>query len=349
VTNVLLAAIDFGTLATGGLDAASTLVQQSYESMWTQALSGAVYSTVTTYASGIAAFTISVWTVQFYSAMSEGSPKPIAKNLVLAIFIAVMLANGGQAMASSTLGMRDIFRAGNRVVLKGFASGNDFSQKISELKAYSDYSAQAQKLAEECYALTDTARDTCYAQNKAKADALIASVNLPAEWAKSLGGGVNQLFTDPLKAVTTAATTSVNKVTYALQTPTMLVVEGLMFVMAGAFQHLVEVSMLTTAMLAPIALANSFLSPDKPAIIPWFAAMFGVAFTRFCLNIITGLTAEFAITAGPENGTLTPAITFGLLGPILAFALGSGGGMAVFGALTSVAQTSISFAIGKIK
>jgi hypothetical protein len=340
---------------TSGTAAASQLVEKAYDTVWDIAVNpkNGVYAAVTTYATGILALTVMLWSVNFYSELSEGSPKPIAKNLLVLILVTTMLANSGQGMANFTLGMRDFFRGGNTMVMKAVLLGNDFSKTITSLQGYTTYTDQAKKLAEECYTLSGEARNSCYKENRIKAEALLKSVDLPKEWAISFGNNLNSFFKDPLgttvDGVKSTVSKTYNNVVNTIYTPIMAVVELLMYFMAAAFQQLVEMSLIVTAMLAPIALAQSVLSPDKPAIIAWFSSFFGVILVRFCLNIITALTATMASTAGPENGTLPAAVIFGLLGPLLAFAMGTGGGMAVFNSLTSLASTGVSFAIGKIK
>ncbi|AFZ21981.1 hypothetical protein [Allocoleopsis franciscana] len=107
-----------------------------------------------------------------------------------------------------------------------------------------------------------------------------------------------------------------------------------------AFQWLVEVSLLLTALLGPLAVGGSLLPVGQKAIFAWLTGFFSVGMVKLCFNIIAGLVASLIVNAGSVDSTII-AFAVGLLSPILAMALAAGGGMAIFSSLSNIATSGL--------
>ncbi|MCT7997474.1 hypothetical protein [Laspinema olomoucense] len=121
-----------------------------------------------------------------------------------------------------------------------------------------------------------------------------------------------------------------------------IAVKGLLISLSIAFQWIVEISWLLTALLGPLAVGGSLLPVGQKAIWAWLSGFFSVAMVKLSFNIISGLVATLIVKA-EQNDPLIFAFAVGLLSPILAVILASGAGMAVFNSLSSLAKFGLEY------
>jgi hypothetical protein len=114
------------------------------------------------------------------------------------------------------------------------------------------------------------------------------------------------------------------------------VTRGLLMALHIAFQWLIEASLLLTATLGPLAVGGSLLPVGAKPLFAWLTGFFSLAIAKLSFNILSGLVSLAVLNAGDSHPLIAPFF-LGLLAPILSLALASGGGMTVFGALTSTA------------
>ena len=114
------------------------------------------------------------------------------------------------------------------------------------------------------------------------------------------------------------------------------VTRGILMALYIAFQWLIEASTLLTATLGPLAVGGSLLPVGSKPLFAWLTGFFSLAIAKLSFNILSGLVSLAVLNAGDAHPLIAPFF-LGLLAPILSLALASGGGMAVFGALTSTA------------
>ncbi|PZD70576.1 hypothetical protein C1752_10583 [Acaryochloris thomasi RCC1774] len=108
----------------------------------------------------------------------------------------------------------------------------------------------------------------------------------------------------------------------------------------SAAQMLIELVLFLTAMLLPLAVARSISEGFDP-LLGWFMKMLEFAMVKFFLTILIGLASIIYLDAGGVGGALWFPMLTGILSPILAFSLASGGGssivQSVLGAVGAVA------------
>jgi hypothetical protein len=96
-----------------------------------------------------------------------------------------------------------------------------------------------------------------------------------------------------------------------------------------AFSNTIEVSMLLTAMIAPLAMGGSLVPKGEPAIFAWCAAMFSVALAKIIYNSIVCIVASVLVNAGGGD-----SLWFGTFltdnAPQLTSVLAGGGGVSLF-------------------
>ena len=101
-----------------------------------------------------------------------------------------------------------------------------------------------------------------------------------------------------------------------------------------AFVNLIQISLLLTGLMGPIAVAASLLPFGGKPIFAWLTGFLSLGFAQICYNIIVGLAAVVILNANiyDTNGFL---VLSAILAPALALALSAGGGLAIFNIMLS--------------
>lgn len=112
------------------------------------------------------------------------------------------------------------------------------------------------------------------------------------------------------------------------------VVQVVLLAFQWAFANVLEISMLLTGLMGPLAVAGSLLPFGPKSIFTWIIGFFSLGMAQISYNIIVGMCAVVIVNADitDVNGFL---VIVGLLGPALALAIATGGGISVFNVITS--------------
>lgn len=112
------------------------------------------------------------------------------------------------------------------------------------------------------------------------------------------------------------------------------VVSTVLLAFQWAFANILQISMLLTGLIGPLAVAGSLLPFGNKSIYTWVIGFFSLGMAQISYNIIVGMCAVVIVNADitDVNGFL---VIVGLLGPALALAIATGGGMSVFNVITS--------------
>jgi hypothetical protein len=117
-------------------------------------------------------------------------------------------------------------------------------------------------------------------------------------------------------------------------TTTRAIIHAFLMAFQWGFVNLVQISMLLTALVGPIAVAASLLPFGGKPIFAWLTGFFSLGFIQIMYNIIVGLAAVVILNANTfdTNGFL---VLIAILAPALAIALATGGGLAIFNIMLS--------------
>ena len=121
-------------------------------------------------------------------------------------------------------------------------------------------------------------------------------------------------------------------------------VQTLLLAFQWAFANILEISMLLTALMGPIAVAGSLLPFDTKSIFAWLIGFFSLGMAQISYNIIVGLCAEVIVKSDitDVNGFL---VIVGLLAsPCLS---DRGGGMSVFNIISSSSASAVALLVTK--
>ena len=114
-------------------------------------------------------------------------------------------------------------------------------------------------------------------------------------------------------------------------------ITSLLLALNNAYQWGLELSLLLTALMGPLAVGGSLLPIGSRAIVAWLTGFFTVGLAKLSFNIILGLAGQLIATAEASQPMIFLAF-IGIVAPFLATGIASGGGMATFTQLSNGAR-----------
>lgn len=359
-----LAQLDAGDTAgatLAGGEVVSQAISDSFDQMWNEVLTGELYGIINNLGILFALLTLGFWCFQLYRKLDQPDARGGVTDLIFPIVVIVFMANGGQNLANLTLTMRGVINGVNTQVVETVGANIDFQSSLDNLSGYSSARGQVSQVANQCNGITKNEElQLCLEDARAKADTLIQSYRSsnPAEaWVNDiqgladqigllggLAGGVGGAVSGGLEGGVSGA---LNGAISGFAAPLLMVAEAVIIAFQGAFQYAIEVAMIVTGLMGPIALGLSFLPLGAKPIYAWLTGFWSLGICKLSLNLITGLVATSVQAAGPTNAdTLVNAIAIGILSPILALGLAAGGGKAIFDGFMAAGQTAVGAATG---
>lgn len=320
-------------------DAATNALSAIWDDLWNRALTGTIYQTLVTVGSTIAVICLLFWLYKFYESVSgRGAPSDWTE-IITPLLVIILLSGQGAMLRDVTIGLRGYINQTNETMLASVGEGIRMERALNALADYSTMQSQIGSLRRACDSFTDTEQlQSCFTEQRMRADELLSqarSRDMRPDWLEAIQNSVADNFNEGLGEGLVETASSI------VAAPFMLMVEVFMVAMQGAFQYLVEVSMLLTALVGPIALGASLMPVGAKPFYAWITAFFSLGMVKMALNIISGLVATAIESNGPAGSNLVAAIALGFLSPVLAFSLAAGGGMATFNAICAASSSAI--------
>lgn len=334
----------------------SEAIAAAWDNTWQVALSGGLYHVLNNFGIFIAAGSLALWTLHFARRWLEDEANGfgVFQELIYPIIVILLLTNGGSNLASLSLGMRNIINTVNNQVLEVVAQDIDLEQTMAELSDYASAVNNLAVLRGQCNTITQNDKLTKCLSAQAEAAKGVLSVyqkqHPGTPLFQKLSSKVQVAAKDPGAALQSAAAgtgeaaqgVAIKTVNIALS-PILAVVEIFMVALQAAFQQLIEVSLLLTALMGPIAVGASLLPFGAKPVYAWLTAFWSLGLLKLAYNVMCGLTAISIYKIGGDE-TLASAIFFGLLSPILAIAMAAGGGTAIFNGILAAATAATGLA-----
>jgi hypothetical protein len=337
----------------GGAEVISNNVSQAWDRTWDIALSGGLYGAINNIGIFLAAGALVFWLLDFVRKWLSDEVNGVwaLQDLIWPVIIILFTANNGALLAGFSRGFRDTLNDFNLQVVRVVAKEQDLEKTLNELGAYAVIDAKLVTARGQCNTITDNKRLTqCLdEQNKALQGILQQyqqEYGLTVKY-KQLEASVKEGLRNPGEALVDGVRTRVNNAVNLALSPAMALVIVFMAACQYCFQQLIEVSMLLTAIMGPLALSASLLPFGAKPIFAWLTAFWSLSLLKLSYNVIAGLTA-IAIYQTSGTETLGSAIFFGLFSPLLAIAMAAGGGLAVFNGILAASGAGGAMAVSKI-
>ena len=318
-------------------------IQDAWDAHWTDIFTttNGLYLGINQFAAIILVGTFIFFAVGWVKDAVERGIFPALPHIVWILVIATLLYNNGAMLGAITLGIRNVINAQTKTVLE-IQVGD-----VSMLEALNDVviSQQAKDLIQReytsCEAKEGQAQVDCLIEAGERAQRrLQEEYRDPGFWPP----GVQRLW-ERVRAITDKieqdSQTSDDRrfvnplgdilVETVVQTANQALALKLLKGWQWAFSSILELAMLLTGLMGPIAVAGSAMPLQGRPLWAWLTGFFSLGMAKFSYNIIIGLAAMVLVTADAQSQSdFGFLLLIGILAPILALAIAGGAGMAVF-------------------
>lgn len=325
--------------------AGSQLIAQGFDQLWQQTLNGNLYGALMKTAQMFALATLSFYMVDLAKSWMNQEDMKALSSWIWPILIIGLMANNGALLRSGTLTARDYINQVNNDILSYTAAGADLETAYNRAVGSMTLRAEAGREMERCRSMGGSSQDAANclqqaeAKLRAKAPEFFKGSPPPAadkawdplgDMASAAGNFLSQVpgvggVVQAASAVWDTAMGGVGELVTGFVTVILLALNN-------AYQWCVEFALLLTALLGPLAVGASLLPFGQRAIFAWLSAIMGCGMAKLSFNIICGLCGQLVSNA-QANQPMIFLLFVGLLSPLLATALGTGGGMAAMGAM----------------
>ena len=194
--------------------------------------------------------------------MIDGDSSKGFTELIWTIVVIVLLANNGQPLIAVTKGLREIINQTNQTLLVSTSASIQLQEAYQQVMLKTGKTDAIESLVNQCNTIADPTQQTECLQNAARQageiEASASQDNRPS-WLQNASDFFN---------------------TNIFQ----LAVRGWLIALAAAFQWIIEICMLLTALLGPLAVGGSLLPVGQKAIFAWLTGFFSVGMIKLCFN-----------------------------------------------------------------
>ncbi len=344
----LLAAVggkDFVGDSLASSQAISVAWQDNWKAIFLQ--NNSLYLSINYFASLIAVgaflFFIVIWTRE----MITTGLLPAFERLTWLILVLLLLWQNGFWLSKLTLGIRDLIEDQTRQVLVLQMGELTMRDAVQDVVLTADAKHTIQSLFAECQAKTGKAQIECIDKTTDQAQKIVEQYE--KGWGKGTLNGLRRWWDNVLKvreslkknAGEPEAVANVDpfvllhsSIIATTDTAQQAAARQILKAWQWAFANLMEAAMLMTALTGPIAVAGSVLPSGIRPLWAWLIGLFSLAMVKFYYNVIVGLIATVVVKAQAQyESDFGFVVLLSILAPILAVALATGGGLAVYRAL----------------
>lgn len=324
-------------------------VTTGFDNLWTELLSGQLYASLCTVGILFAVATLVFFMIEWTKQMLNFEETRAITDLIWPLTVAVLLANNGQLLGQGTIGVRDYINNVNRYVLERTVEGVDLRaayQKALGVEAVRSAIGQSIKACQSSSLNSQEVVDCL----KAAKDKL--KNEYPSYFDKD--GGVFGWVLDRIEGIINAPIQAIqsgaNPIQVLLSPFSSFIgsvvagsITNVLVALGGAYQWGIELTMLLTALLGPLAVGASLLPYGSKSIFAWLSGYFSVGMAKLSFNMIAGFAGEL-IASSRSDQPLFFLFVIGIIAPALATGLAAGGGLALLTQLNRAADQAVNVA-----
>lgn len=328
--------------------AGASLVADGFNQLWEQTLTGGLYASLCKVGVLFAVGSLALFMVQWGKQMLNGEEQRAVAELIWPLVVALLLANNGKILASGTLMLRGYINTVNNYVLEYTAADADLRAAYQQGIGQAAVEAAVGNAIQQCRSaqLSNQEQIECLKQAKEELQA-----KFPNIFQGDKGEGIGSWVLQGLDKIDQAAQEAdggsnpiegiANKLTAASSAAIGAVVTSfitsLLLALNNAYQWGLELALLLTALIGPLAVGGSLMPIGTKAIVGWLTGFFTVAIAKLSFNIILGLAGQLVASAQASQPMIFLAF-IGIVAPFLATGIAAGGGMAVLTQLNKGAE-----------
>lgn len=309
------------------------VIANNWDQLWKDVINplSGLYLAMTQIGVLFAVASLMFWGIHIVKDYVDHQSTQFLHELIWPLIVILFLAKGGVMLSLVTLDVRGYINQVNQTILSTTSSRIDLQEAFQKAKNHGAARAEIGSLMVQCQALTGDKQIDCLEEASVQSEAILDTYKLE-------GSGITNLLNRIKTAIAEGRTQgqSIGTSFFGALTGAFVTAQARASLISWqvAFQQLLEVSLLLTALIGPIAMGLSLLPVSSKAVYAWLTAFFSVGMAKLYFNIIAGLAATTIVSA--DAGDPMWFLQFvALQAPVLAATLAAGGGMAVWSALTS--------------
>ncbi|MBD2503905.1 type IV secretion system protein [Anabaena azotica] len=312
----------------------SRLVVSSFNQDWQDLATGQseAYKAVVSVSALVAVVLVAFWSVGWASKLSEeGLNHEIINEIVYPLIVCLMLTiNNGELLANTSLAFRNIAVNLNDRVLSITRNGVTLRDAIRTTNMDQAFSIAVQNQLQQCESEPESGvndqGDQINPRERCREEKINQAKQAAQEYKQKNGLSSYSNSWNPVEIAGQA-------INSAVQALSWIIFSGLQ----AAFQYVVQVAFLLNAYTAPIFLALSLFPFGSKPIYAWIAGWVALTLVLICYSILCGIAASSIVNSSNSNPLFLQLVQ-AILSPILAVAMGAGGGMSVFSVFSSSAR-----------
>ncbi|MEI2579862.1 hypothetical protein [Scytonema sp. PRP1] len=328
--------------------AGASLVADGFNQLWEQTLTGGLYASLCKVGVLFAVGSLALFMVQWGKQMLNGEEQRAVAELIWPLVVALLLANNGKILASGTLMLRGYINTVNNYVLEYTAADADLRAAYQQGIGQAAVEAAVGNAIQQCRSaqLSNQEQIECLKQAKEELQAKFPNI-FQGDKGEGIGGWVLQGLdkidqaaqeadggSNPIEGIANKLTAASSAAIGAVVTS---FITSLLLALNNAYQWGLELALLLTALIGPLAVGGSLMPIGTKAIVGWLTGFFTVAIAKLSFNIILGLAGQLVASAQASQPMIFLAF-IGIVAPFLATGIAAGGGMAVLTQLNKGAE-----------
>lgn len=328
----------------------------AWNKQWDSVFHSTLYTAINELAITFAVGSLIFYIVQLFRNMAFEEVSEHLVELAWPMIVIAMLANNAYLTANATLAMREVINKTSTEILSTTLLQVKMEDAIHNAVLRKAIGGQITAQISQCEGLVGEPQKECLLNANAQVQQTIRdfqqNTGIPGSFV-TMGAAVEDAFmNNPLVQGTVGAAQSAggavsngNVLGAApaavagffggyLNSTIESVISTILLAFQWAFANILQISMLLTGLIGPLAVAGSLLPFGTKSIYTWVIGFFSLGMAQISYNIIVGVCAVVIVNADitDVDGFL---VIVGLLGPALAMAIATGGGISVFNVITS--------------
>ncbi len=321
---------------------AADIVSGQWDKAWGYQVSssGAIYQALAHLGLIFALASLMIWAIWLLRNYLDTGHLTFVPELIWPLVVVSFLKDGGAQLAIISVAIRNMINQANSLVLTSVSGGIEIQAAYQQVKNNAAARTQIAALLKQCQGQLGQKQIDCLKTAQEQAKEIVAAYNLSGGWIDDLLTQLGKVVSNPVGEIANGAFALFGTIVGAAQEAGAIVI---LVSVQVAFQAFLEVSLIFTAMLGPMALGLSLLPVGAKPIYAWLTAMFSVGIAKLCFNIVVGVVATAVVNADTGN-ELWFLIFASILAPFIALGLATGGGMAVWSSITSAGAWGLKVA-----
>lgn len=323
-------------------------VSQGFDELWREVLGGQLYGSLCDVGTLFALTTLGFYILEWTKQVLNGEEQRAFSSFIWPLMVGILLFNNGQLLGRTTVGIKDYINNVNNYVLIRTAVGVDLRAAYSKAMGVAAVRAAIGREIEACRTSQLSPGETVQCLDQAKQSLTqqypqYFRANGPFAW---LINRIDTILRAPQQAIQSGA----NPIQVLLSPFSAYVgsvvaenITNILVGLSGAYQWGIELTMLLTAYLGPLAVGGSLLPYGAKPMLAWLTGYFSVGMAKLSFNIIAGFAAELIANSRADQ-PLFFLFTIGIFAPALATGLAAGGGISLLMQINKAADEAKNFA-----